>query len=81
MAASFRAQGCPARRIDPQGEKQRPGSSGPLRLSDRLPNVFSRRVSPRRETDYDGFLHFTPTGAHCVSPRWSEAASSRNLAP
>ena len=28
-----------------------------------------------------GFLHFTPTGAHPVLPRWSPAATSRNLAP
>jgi hypothetical protein len=39
-----------------------------------------RSMAPRRETEFDGFLHFTPTGAHCVLPRWSPAAPSRNLA-
>ena len=28
----------------------------------------------------NGFLHFIPTGAHCVLPRWSESGPSRNLA-
>jgi hypothetical protein len=35
----------------------------------------------RRDTAQDGFLHFTPPGAHSVLPRWSQADSSRNLAP
>jgi hypothetical protein len=26
------------------------------------------------------FLRFTPTGEHCVLPRWSRAAPFRNLA-
>ena len=34
----------------------------------------------RPSTEYDGFLHFTPTGTHCVLPRWSATALSRNLA-
>jgi hypothetical protein len=34
----------------------------------------------RPSTEYDGFLHFTPTGTHCVLPRWSATALYRNLA-
>jgi hypothetical protein len=37
-------------------------------------------MAPRPETEYDGFLHFTPTGEHCVLPRWSPTARYRNLA-
>jgi hypothetical protein len=35
----------------------------------------------RRDTEHDGFLHFTPAGAHSVGSRWSRVDSSRNLAP
>jgi len=34
----------------------------------------------RPSTEYDGFLRFTPTGTHCVWPRWSATSLSRNLA-
>jgi len=34
------------------------------------------RVTP----NYDDFLHFTPSVAHCVRQRWSPAVPSRNLA-
>jgi hypothetical protein len=39
-----------------------------------------RSMAPRCKTEHDGFLQFTPTGAHSVLPRWSPAARSRNLA-
>jgi len=36
-----------------------------------------REAWRRGPTEYDGFLHFSPTCAHCVLPRWSPAVPSR----
>ncbi len=37
-------------------------------------------MKPGATPESDGFLHFIPTGAHCVLPRWSRAPPFRNLA-
>ena len=39
------------------------------------------RIGQRVTPNYGGFLHFTPSVAHCVRQRWSLAVPSRNLAP
>ena len=59
-------------------ENRRPGTAGgaaPCRFCD-----GARIMAPPRGPEYDGFLHFIPAGAHCVLPRWSPEAPSRNLA-
>jgi hypothetical protein len=48
--------------------------------TDRTPPRVRARSLWHGETEYDGFLHFIPTGAHCVLSRWSPAAPSRSLA-
>jgi hypothetical protein len=78
MRSSPRAWGTAAEHFIDTGEQQRPGNAGgaapycpvPLR------EAWRHGVKP----NMTGFLHFTPASAHCVLPRWSPAAPSRNLA-
>src|SRR5436853_6262429 len=37
-------------------------------------------MKPGLKQEYDAFLQFIPTGAHCVLPRWRQATPSSNLA-
>jgi len=56
----------------------RPPSPTDTSLSATSVHGPQRRTIPLRgQTEYDGFLHFIPSAAHCVWPCWSPAASSR----
>lgn len=41
----------------------------------------TQRTTPQPGTEYDGFLHLIPLGAHCVLSRWHPAVPFPNLAP